>query len=255
MDGPAPAFGELLRQLRLARGLSLRAFQPLTNHSKSLIGDWETGRKVPTSDIAKRLDHLLDAGGRLAAAAAATRPPNAPDRIASEVVRHFAHQGPVADEIRRRAEVAGQVDVLAIRGLGILGLNDSLLRPTLARRGCPLKARILLLEPGCEAAATRAGEIGENPAAFASGIKFTLARLEELTASAENLDLTVSLYSSQPIWRTIRVDDVLWVSSFAPGWEGHESTIYEIPKTPRGSFWSGYCKQFDEMSAHARRVI
>ncbi|BFU44104.1 helix-turn-helix domain-containing protein [Krasilnikovia sp. MM14-A1004] len=255
MDEPAPAFGDLLRQLRLARGLSLRAFQPLTNHSKSLIGDWETGRKVPTSDVAERLDHILDAGGRLAAAAATTRPAAAQDRIASEVARHFAHQGPVSEEIRRRSLVAGRLDVLAIRGLGIVGLNDSLLRPALASRTATLKARILLLDPDCEAAACRAGEIGETPAAFASGIKFTLARIEELAASAEKLDVTVSLYTSQPIWRTIRVDDMLWVSSVAPGWEGHESTIYEIPKTPRGSFWSGYCSQFDGMFAHARRVI
>ncbi|MEU7904090.1 helix-turn-helix transcriptional regulator [Actinoplanes sp. NPDC049118] len=255
MDEPAPTFGDLLRQLRLARGLSLRAFQPLANHSKSLIGDWETGRKVPPVETAERLDHLLGASGRLTAAAATTRPTTPSDRIASEVVRHFAHQGPVGEEIRRRSAVAAQLDVLAIRGLGIIGLNDSLLRPALASRRDALKARVLLLDPDCEAAAERAGEIGETPAAFAAGIKFTLARLEELAAAADGLDLCVSLYRSRPIWRTIRVDDLLWVSSFAPGWEGHESTIYEIPRTPRGSFWSGYCRQFDDMHAHARRVI
>jgi transcriptional regulator with XRE-family HTH domain len=256
MNEPAPSFGELLRRLRLARGYSLRTFQPRVNYSKGLIGDWETSRKMPPPEVAERLDHLLGAGGRLIAAAASTeRLVTAPDRLPSEVVKHFAHQAPAADEIRRRAGVADRLDVLAVRGLGILGLNDSLLRPALALRGEALRTRVLLLDPDSEAAEQRAREIGETSAAFAAGIKLTLARLDELAASAANIDLCVRLYSALPIWRIIRIDEVMWVSAFAPGWEGHEATVYEIPSTPRGSFWAGYSRQFDDINAHARRVL
>jgi transcriptional regulator with XRE-family HTH domain len=255
MDGSPPAFGELLRELRRAHGYSLRSFADACHHSKTLIGKWETGGKPPQPDVVEDLDHMLGAVGRLVEAAGHTRPALQRDRIASEVTKHYAHQGPVAALIRQRAAEAQELDVLAVRGLGILALNDSLLWSTLLGRGDTLRARILLLDPDSDAAERRAAEISESTATFVAGIKLAIARLEEVAAGGQNITLDVRLYSSLPVWRIIRVDDLMWVSSFGATWEGHEATIYEVAASPRGSFWSGYRRQFDDMHAHARRII
>lgn len=255
MDAASASFGERLRELRRARNLSLRAFAIASHYSKSLLGNLETGHSMPSAEVAERLDALLSAGGQLAAAAAAAVPQPGPERIRSETLRHHAQQGPVVDEIRRRADVAAQLDVLAVRGLGLLGLNDSLLRPSMTGRAAPLQVRVLLLDPDCDAAAQRAREIGESAAAFAAGIKLTLARLEELAAAEPGMTLETRLYDRLPIWRIIRLDGTLWVSTFAAAWEGHESTIYEVQETPRGALWAGYRRTYDDLIEHSRRVI
>lgn len=61
----APVFGELLRQLRQERGLSLRALGSQAHRAKSHLHDLETGRKAPTAQAAADLDRVLRAGGRL----------------------------------------------------------------------------------------------------------------------------------------------------------------------------------------------
>ncbi|WP_433361901.1 helix-turn-helix domain-containing protein [Actinoplanes sp. CA-142083] len=62
-------FGDVLRRLCDERGLSVRELAKLTNHSKTVIGEWRTGAKVPDPVEAERVDALLGAGGILAAAA------------------------------------------------------------------------------------------------------------------------------------------------------------------------------------------
>lgn len=173
----------------------------------------------------------------------------------AEIPELFDRQDGVAAEIRRRATDAHRLDVLAVRGLGLLGLNDSLLRPALMARTEPLRVRVLLLDPASAAAAQRAREIGETNASFGAGIQLAIARLEDVAGNAANLDMQVSLYTRLPVWRIIRLDDTAFVSSFDAAWEGHESTIYKIPNTPRGSFWAGYCRHFEDVLTTARRVI
>ncbi|GGN65200.1 hypothetical protein GCM10010112_26240 [Actinoplanes lobatus] len=175
--------------------------------------------------------------------------------LVPEISRHFAGQARVAAEIRRRAAVGEELDLLAVRGLGLIALNDSLLRSWLDSRDKPLRARILLLDPDCDAAGQRAAEIGESPATFTAGIKYTLARLEEVAAAATGLDLEVRLYTRLPVWRILRVDQLMWVGSFAAAWEGHESTMHELVYSERGSLWQGFRRQIDDLFAHARRVI
>lgn len=253
MDVITRSFGQCLRQLRLDRGYSIRQFADSSLHSKTLIWEWERDKKVPTADVVERLDELLDGGGILIAAAASSVA--TPTQKYGETVRLFPHQGPIAAEVRRRAKVAAQLDVLAVRGLGIIGLNDSMLRPALLNRSRPLKVRILLLDPDCESAALRAAEIRESPDAFSAGIRWAIAMLEGFAASESSVDLELGLYVRLPVWRIIRVDDVAWVSTFTAQWEGHESAIYEIPASPTGALWAGYRRQFEEMYANARRII
>lgn len=118
-----------------------------------------------------------------------------------------------------------------------------------------LKVRILLLDPDCDAATRRAAEIRESATVFAAGIRLAIARLAEVAESEPGIDLEVGVYACLPVWRIIRIDSVAWVSSFDPRWEGHESTVYEIPETSGGSLWAGYRRQFENMHTNARRVI
>jgi hypothetical protein len=91
------------------------------------------------------------------------------------------------------------VDVLAVRGLGLLGLNHSLLLGAVAdgARDAPLRLRVLLLDPDSAAARQRAVEFGESPESFASGIRFTIARLREV-AERGAANLEVACYDHCP---------------------------------------------------------
>lgn len=61
-----PRFGARLRELRRARGMSLRELAAHTHFSKSHLHDFETGRRTPSLEHAARLDSTLRAGGTLA---------------------------------------------------------------------------------------------------------------------------------------------------------------------------------------------
>lgn len=46
----------------------------------------------------------------------------------------------------------------------------------------------------------------------------------------------------------------MYVSASAATWEGHESTVYEIPSTPGGAFWAVFRRLFDDALDNARSV-
>lgn len=80
-----PRFPARLRELRTARGLSLRGLAGRTYYGKSLLHDLETSRCRPTVDAARRLDEALQAGGALAALvveAPAVTTPDDDERVA-----------------------------------------------------------------------------------------------------------------------------------------------------------------------------
>ncbi|GAB3808094.1 helix-turn-helix domain-containing protein [Micromonospora zhanjiangensis] len=62
-----PRFPARLRELRTARGLSVRDLARRAHFSKTHVHDLETGRHRPTLDAARHLDDVLEAGGTLAA--------------------------------------------------------------------------------------------------------------------------------------------------------------------------------------------
>ena len=170
-----------------------------------------------------------------------------------EVVRVYSEQAAAASEIQRAARTARELDVLAVRGLGLLGLRDSLLRPHLEREGEePPRLRVLLLDPDSEAVAQRAAEIGESAESLAGGVRLAEARLRELAASGI---VEVYRYATLPVWRIIRLDTTLYVAAFAGAWEGHESATYKLLATPHGPLHAGFRRQFDSMVQHAQRVI
>ncbi|GAB3166492.1 hypothetical protein GCM10027059_25690 [Myceligenerans halotolerans] len=61
-----PLFGRRLRELREAARLSLRDMYHLSRVSKSLLSEYENGRRRPSAERAELLDRCLNAGGALA---------------------------------------------------------------------------------------------------------------------------------------------------------------------------------------------
>lgn len=67
------SFGQCLRLLRTARGMSLRDLATRAHVSRAAIGHAETGVRTPTDMIAVAVDRALDAGGVLVALARTDR--------------------------------------------------------------------------------------------------------------------------------------------------------------------------------------
>ncbi|MFV8127561.1 helix-turn-helix domain-containing protein [Streptomyces syringium] len=169
-----------------------------------------------------------------------------------EVVRVYPSQASAAEEIRRQARSAAEVDVLAVRGLGLIGLNDSLLRGPVMRAKVPLRVRVLLLDPDAPALAKRAAEIGESAESMASGVRLAEARLRELTEAG---DVQVYRYRMLPTWRVIRLDNIMFVSAFDAGWEGHESAVYKVMETPHGPLYRGCRRMFEALVEDGERSV
>jgi len=72
MNGQLDSFGAELRRRREAAGLSLTTLATRVHYSKGHLGNVETGAKLPGDDLARRCDAVLEAGGRLVAAAGRT---------------------------------------------------------------------------------------------------------------------------------------------------------------------------------------
>ncbi|MFI9005113.1 helix-turn-helix domain-containing protein [Streptomyces sp. NPDC053541] len=170
-----------------------------------------------------------------------------------EVVRVYSSQAAARDEIRQHAAAADELDVLAVRGLGLIGLNDSLLREYCLPRdqgGRGLRVRVLLLDPESPATARRAAEIGESTESLASGIRLAEARLRELEG-----DVQVYRYRQLPTWRIIRVGSTMFLGAFDAGWEGHESATYKVMETPHGPLFRGFRRMFEALLDGAERTV
>jgi transcriptional regulator with XRE-family HTH domain len=75
-------FSDVLRRLCDERGLSVRDLARMLQHSKTVIGNWRTGKSIPSPEEAERVDKLLNAGGILAAAARMPGANGAAERVA-----------------------------------------------------------------------------------------------------------------------------------------------------------------------------
>lgn len=240
-------------------GASQNRIAAATGIAQGRVNEIINGRRsVANLDVLQRIAdglHMPDDARIVMGLAPTSADSTSLNNLSGEITRVYPNQQPVAEEIRRRAGDAQQLDILAVRGLGIIGLNDSLLRPALIARTAPLRVRVLLLDPDCPSAARRAGEIGESLPTFTAGIRLALARLEEIATANHVIDLQVGLYTQLPVWRIIRLDNVEYVSAFDAAWEGHESAVYEIPRTPRGAFWAGFSRLFEDVWNNSRSAI
>jgi transcriptional regulator with XRE-family HTH domain len=175
--------------------------------------------------------------------------PRRPDR---EIVEVFESQDEAVEELRRAAEAASDIDVLAVRGLGIVGLNSSILRKLVLDR-LDLRLRVLLVHPDSNAAASRAAEIGESPEQMAAGIRVAESSLRTLTDAGAQVELY--WYRSAPVWRIFAVDGVFYVSSFDKRWEGHRSEISKIAPSSQGALYGGFVRMLNQLFSDSERTI
>lgn len=196
-------------------------------------------RQVTSLDLFERIADGLGMPDdcRILLGLAPTSPPDA----SREVRRVFTSQPEAEEEIRALASSATEIDLRILRGLGLIGLTGSLLRPAIvaARQA---RVRVLLLDPDATAARRRAEEIGEAAEAFSAGIRLVQARLREL-AALPAVDLEVRHYRDLPVWRTLRFDDTVMVSSFDSQWEGFQSPI--VVPAPGGMLHRGFRRAFE----------
>ncbi|MBT2453749.1 helix-turn-helix transcriptional regulator [Streptomyces sp. ISL-86] len=169
-----------------------------------------------------------------------------------EVVRVYSAQTSAREEIQQQARAAKELDILAVRGLGLIGLNDSMLRAHLGQQDDRLRVRVLLLDPEAPALAQRAAEIGESAESLASGVRLAEARLRELSGIC---DIEVYRYGMLPTWRVIRTDSIMFVGAFDAGWEGHESATYKVMETPHGPLFRGFQRMVEAIISGAERTV
>lgn len=170
----------------------------------------------------------------------------------AEMLAAYPSQADATPEIRQAASEAKEIDILAVRGLGIIGMNDSLLRATVARNR-PL-FRALLVDPASKAAQRRAAEVGESHESFASGVNLCVARLRELKEQT-GAQVEVYFYDLLPTWRVLALDQVQFVSAFGTDHEGHTSPMYKIAASAHGALHRGFRRFTDELRAQAQQVI
>lgn len=169
----------------------------------------------------------------------------------AEILAVYPSQSVARAEIEQLAGEAETIEVLAVRGLGIIGLNDSLLRRRVQAR--QVRVRVLLLDPDGEAARRRAAEIGETPGVFTAGVRLSVELLADLAASGATVE--AYLYDMLPTWRLITLDSTLFVSAFGEKHEGHTSPMYKLTGSPHGALHRGFRRFSDELRRTARRVI
>ncbi|MGK5632007.1 helix-turn-helix domain-containing protein [Streptomyces sp. URMC 123] len=254
--------GAVFRYAQKYTGASQGRIAAAAGLTQSRVNEIINGRRaVSRLDVYERIANGLgmpdEARGLLGLAARGTASSSgkAFDLAAfPEVVRVYAEQASAAEEIRQQARSATELDVLAVRGLGLIGLNDSLLRTCLSRRPGDQtpKVRVLLLDPEADALARRAAEIGESAEALSGGVRFTEARLRELASSC---DVQVYRYRTLPTWRVIRIDSTMFVGVFDAGWEGHESATYKVMQTAHGPLYRGFRRMFEDLVRESRRTV
>jgi transcriptional regulator with XRE-family HTH domain len=169
----------------------------------------------------------------------------------AEISQVFTNQAEANKELQERAGNAEDVVVLAVRALGLIALNDSLLRGPLTRRQSPVRVRVLLLDPDSPATAVRAAEIGESTESLAAGITLALSRLAEFTAHP-HVDLQTKVYDALPTWRMLAFDEVLYLSAFGTSSEGHRSGVYKLTAAADGVLHVGFRRYFDDLWRQAR---
>lgn len=175
---------------------------------------------------------------------------------AGVVGRYYPVQVDAAHDIRRLVAATSCLDILAVRGLGLWGLNDSLLRAamTTPTRPGPLAVRVLILDADSVAAGRRAAEIGESAGGFAAGIRLAEHKLAELKLHP-GIVLEAYRYAALPVWRIIATDETTFVSTFDESWEGHESPVCRIDVSSGRSLHRGFRRMIDELAATSERFI
>lgn len=161
------------------------------------------------------------------------------------IVGYHVSQAACLADLRRLVESAARVDILAIRGLGLFALTDSVMRATLVRRRAQLTVRVLMLDPASSFVKARAMEVGDEAESLRSGIRLSRKSVDEMRRMG--VDITSRYYSRLAVWRLTMLDDRMFVSGFVPSIEGHDFPVLELKYTGPRSLFAVLKKQFEEM--------
>lgn len=209
-------------------------------------------RKLETMAVVQRIAEGLGMPDSARMALGLAPSPSSRLRVSTltEVDTVFPTQADAAGEIQTLAETSDQIDILAVRGLGILSLNKSLLREAFKPETC---LRVFLIDPDSEACAQRGEEIGESAESFSAGVSHSIARIKELDAGGGNVELY--LYSTTPIWRILRLDQTLFVSAFTTHHEGHTSPMHKLVPTRTGVLHAAFLRTLEAYARTSTRII
>jgi|SRR5579872_408869 len=161
------------------------------------------------------------------------------------IVQIYGAQEPAEGLIAALAERAHCIDVLTVRGFGIVGLSDALLRRATALREAPAKVRVLLLNPAGVYLNRRASELGEDSGAFRQGVETTIRTLLSLKQTFGTWE--IGLYDELPVWRLIRLDGDVFVSTYPANGDGHRSAMYHITDGPELSLFASFTRLFESL--------
>jgi hypothetical protein len=151
-----------------------------------------------------------------------------------EIKRRYASQKESEEDIVDLIRASRKIDILTIRGLGVIGLNDSLLRkPILASGDIPKQIRVFMLSPESVYVEGRARETNERTESFRDGVSLGIEKVRELRDISPH-ETRIYLYDRLPCWRAIRIDEWIFLSAFAGTTEGHQSEVYKINSAENG---------------------
>lgn len=169
------------------------------------------------------------------------------------VLNVYPNQVAAESAISSALERARTLDVLSLRGLGLLGLRDSLLTSAILRRSGDLTIRVLLLNPQSKYVVERCREVSEDVGAIRNGILVACHGLSELKRT-HSVSIEVRLYDAPPVWRLIFMDDRLFMSMFVNAMHGHNFPMSEVVYTGPLSLYSGFRKHFETLWASSLHV-
>lgn len=169
----------------------------------------------------------------------------------SGIVRIYRNQSEAEKEIAKCIAFAQEIDILAVRGLGIASLRDSVIQKGLRATENEVRVRIAYLDKASIHCKTRASEIGESLEEFTSALQAGYSGLSQLRIS-EKLNVEFKVYDQLPVWRIIRVDDTMFVTGFLNNKNGHDVYLYQIQRRNDFSLFPILKREFDEIWRNSR---
>ena len=165
----------------------------------------------------------------------------------SEIVCIYGSQAESTEDMKKTLKNAHYLDVLAISGLGIIGLNDSALRRIVLSCGDKtIDIRLMLLNPESKYVTERASEIGNNVEAYKKGIEMGIAQAKALKESCPH-NIHLYLYDKKPCWRVIRMDNNYYISVFDNKFEGRFANVYKIDGKNKGTLGRAFSRYIDSI--------
>lgn len=163
----------------------------------------------------------------------------------SGILAIYGNQQAAEKIIEECLQHAKQIDILTLRGFGLVGLKDAIVRRAVDPYRNARSIRILVLDPKSPYCERRAREIDETPATFRTGIETTIRTVMKLKETYSAWD--IRLFDALPVWRLIRADSDLFVSTYPAKSDGHRAPMYHIQSGPEFSLFPAFERYFESL--------